>query len=242
MNKKKSIPCSITVIHGQQHKGSTYHVSRQIVEKLAGPGSVIDEYFLPESAPSYCIGCFQCIKHDERKCPGYTATQRILDSIEKSDVVIINSPTYCMEMTGQLKVLFDHWGYLWMSHRPRKFMFNKVAISISTTAGAGAKSVTRSIARQMSWLGIPVIYKLPLKVSAAGWNEVTPALKTVIENRTTELAAKAGRKMGKAKPRIRSKLMFRIMRMMQKSNTWNKTDRDYWQNAGWLAKERPWHS
>ena len=27
--------------------------------------------------------------------------------------------TYCFEMTGQLKTLFDHLGYLWLSHRPR---------------------------------------------------------------------------------------------------------------------------
>lgn len=31
-----------------------------------------------------------------------------------------------------------------------------------------------------------------------------------------------------------------MMRMAQKSNDWNMTDRDYWEENGWFDKNRPW--
>ncbi len=35
----------ITVIHGQSHKGSTYHIAKQLCDKLGGE---VTEFFLPK--------------------------------------------------------------------------------------------------------------------------------------------------------------------------------------------------
>ena len=44
----------ITIIHGQSHKGSTYHIARMLAEKIGGN---ITEFFLPRDFGTFCIGC-----------------------------------------------------------------------------------------------------------------------------------------------------------------------------------------
>jgi hypothetical protein len=34
--------------------------------------------------------------------------------------------------------------------------------------------------------------------------------------------------------------MFQIMRMNQKSNNWNPTDKEHWLKNGWLDTRKPW--
>lgn len=166
--------------------------------------------------------------------------QKILESMLCSEIIIIDSPTYCLEMTGQLKALFDHLGYMWLSHRPRKEMFTKIGIAISTAAGAGANRVTKSIARQMFWWGIPQIYRMHFNVNAACWEDVPEKIKKKIAQKTEKVSHNIKSRSGKAKPGMKTVFLFNIMRKMQQANTWNMTDRDYWQENKWLETARPW--
>ena len=47
----------ITVIYGQNHKGSTYHIARMLAQKLGGE---ITEFFLPRDFGEFCVGCNSC--------------------------------------------------------------------------------------------------------------------------------------------------------------------------------------
>ena len=245
----------ITIIHGQSHKGSTYHITEQMKNKLSNKcnannksnacnkntessaSPIIYEFFMPADAPDFCVGCFRCIMKGEDSCPHQENIQKIVKAIEASDVIIVDSPTYCMEMTGQLKVFFDHLAYMWLSHRPNPAMYAKVGIVVSTAAGAGAKRVSKSISHQLFWLGISKCFQLPVNVNASSWNEVSAEKKNKIEARTDKIAGKA---MRKATVGIKSRFMFTVMRMNQKANTWNPIDKNHWEENGWLGKVRPW--
>ena len=48
----------IVIIHGQSHKGSTYHIAHMLAEKLDGE---IKEFFLPRDFGEFCVGCTRCI-------------------------------------------------------------------------------------------------------------------------------------------------------------------------------------
>ena len=37
----------ITVIHGQSHRGSSYHITQQILDKISNTNKEIFEYFMP---------------------------------------------------------------------------------------------------------------------------------------------------------------------------------------------------
>ncbi|OQB23428.1 MAG: NAD(P)H:quinone oxidoreductase [Firmicutes bacterium ADurb.Bin182] len=230
----------IAIIHGQLHKGSTYHISSMLKDRLAEPDSVVHEYFMPADAPGFCMGCFRCIIQGESNCPHADKVQRIAESMISSDVIIIDSPTYCLEMSGQLKTLFDHLGYMWLSHRPRKEMFKKIGVVISTAAGLGAKRVTKSIAKQMFWWGIPKVFKLPVSVSAMSWGDVSDKIKLNATKKVDSLSNLIKRGAGSAKPGFATRFLFSVMRTMQSKNTWNLVDRDHWKSNGWLLKERPW--
>ncbi len=230
----------ITIIHGQAHKGSTYHITDMIRERISFDNTEIHEYFMIKDTPGFCVGCYNCILKGEQYCPHAEKIQEICASMIKSKVIIIDSPTYCYEMTGQLKTLFDHYGYMWMSHRPRKEMFNKVGIAITTAAGAGAKNVVKSIERQMFWWGIPQIYKLNFNVSALNWDGVSEKIKTKISNRVNLMSEDIKNNINNVKPNIKTRILFNIMRKMQTGNDFNLTDRSHWENNGWIGSERPW--
>lgn len=55
----------MTIIHGQGHKGSTYHITSMIKEQLVDSDTEIHEYFMPQDTPDFCAGCFQCIQKGE---------------------------------------------------------------------------------------------------------------------------------------------------------------------------------
>ncbi|OHE25505.1 MAG: hypothetical protein A2Z84_08850, partial [Tenericutes bacterium GWA2_35_7] len=215
----------ITVIHGQMHKGSTYHVTEELTKKLAlNDSDIIHTFSLPQQGPQFCVGCFSCIYKGESFCPHASQVKPIVDAMISSDVIIIDSPTYCLEMSGQLKTLFDHLGYMYMTHRPQGIMFKKIGVAISTAAGAGAKNVTKTIKKQMFWWGIGKTYRLPVLVQAKSFSEVSDKIKQGIILDTDRLASRILKKVNHVKPRFLSKALFTLMSMMHKTNTWNPID------------------
>ena len=56
----------IVMIHGQNHKGSTYNIGRKIADKI-GTEEIV-EFFLPKDLNHFCRGCYACID-DVTKCP-----------------------------------------------------------------------------------------------------------------------------------------------------------------------------
>lgn len=230
----------ITVIHGQSHKGSSYHITKQIINKITSDSKEVYEYFMPSDTPNYCVGCYKCFNESENACPQAEKVQKIVRSMEVSDIIVIDSPAYCYGMTGQLKTFLDHLGYMWLSHRPKEAMFNKVGIIVSTAAGAGSNKVTKALTQQMFWLGIAKVFKYSKSVNASSWETVPDNIKKTIAKDISKLSVKANAKVGKASPNFRLKFMFNIMRKMQKSNDWNMVDKNYWKENGWLENKRPW--
>ena len=225
----------VTLIHGQNRKGSTYHIARMTAEKIGG---AIEEFFLPGDCGEGCFGCFACVEKGREFCPHHSQIEAIFRSMLSSDVIIIGSPTYVMEMTGHLKSFFDHLFTAWLSHRPEGTMFSKTAVVISTAAGVGMNGVTKSMAKQLFWLGVPKVYRFPVRVAAMSWDGVKN--KEKIRQKADRIARKIIRKNGKAKPGVKLRFMFSMMRQMHKKNDWTPLDKEHWQRHGWLGRTRPY--
>ena len=225
----------ITLIHGQNNKGSTYHIARMTAEKIGGN---IEEFFLPKDLNEGCFGCHACTNKGREFCPHAGQVEIIFSSMLSSDVIIISSPTYVLEMTGHLKSFFDHLFTAWLSHRPEEAMFSKIAVVVSTAAGAGMNGVTKSMARQMFYLGVPKVYRISERVAATSWDMVKT--KDKITARADKIADKIKSKNGKAKPGFKLEFMFSVMRMMHKNNDWAPLDKKHWEDRKWLDKKRPW--
>ena len=53
----------IVLIHGQNHKGSSYHIGKMKADTISGKKEV-SEFFLPRDLNHFCLGCYQCIEND----------------------------------------------------------------------------------------------------------------------------------------------------------------------------------
>ena len=226
----------IVLINGNNHKGSTYTISRSIADKVGGE---IKEFYLPKDFDEFCLGCTTCFMKGEDKCPHHEKIKPITEALLESDLIILASPVYCYHASGAMKSLLDHYGYLWMAHRPDESMFKKQAIAISTAAGAGVKSTNKDMLDSLFYWGVAKTYQYGLPVRATSFEEISEKRKKKIDKKTTKLANKIRKKNGKVKPGFKTKAFFFIMHLMQK-NGWNECDMNYWKERGWTGKKRPW--
>ncbi len=226
----------ITILHGQSHKGSTYHIARMLADKLEGE---VTEFFLPRDFGEFCVGCTQCFEQSETLCPHYEKLQPITQAIDQADVLILASPVYVYHATGAMKALLDHYGYRWMVHRPQEAMFRKQGVCISTAAGAGIKTTNRDMADSLFFWGVPKIYRYGVAVLETSYTRVNAKIKANIDRKTTKLAQTIRRKHGRVKPGLKTKGFFAIVRMLHKIG-WNEVDIIYWKEKGWEEKARPW--
>lgn len=228
----------IAIINGQNHKGSSYHIGRSLAEQIAGEKE-ITEFFLPRDLNHFCIGCYRCIENDA-DCPWFEQKNAIVDAMEAADLLVFTTPTYCMAPSASMKALLDLTFTLWMTHRPRASMFRKKAVVISTAAGSPTSGAIKGVAQNLFYWGVPKIYRYGARVQAMNWDGV----KTKRKEKVTRDMAKLARKLDKNKPPrvgLRTRFVFWMMAGMQKAN-WSSspTEKEYWQNQGWLGKARPW--
>ena len=230
---------NIVVVYGQRHKGNTYKLTQKFLEHFKNDGSEILEFFLPDNSLSFCVGCLNCVTNTEKECPHYDYMGKMTTAIDAADLLVFTSPCYVFNMTGQLKTLFDHYGYRFMAHRPEKTMFKKQAIAISTAAGAGMNKTAKLIAFNFFMWGVAKIYKYGVQISAFDFDAIPDKRKKRISDKVAKIAKKVIKRDGKVKPNLKTRFMFQIMKMNQKRNNWSITDKEHWQQEGWLTGSKP---
>lgn len=235
-NTRRNLMMKITIIHGQSHQGSTYHIARSLAQKLNG---TITEFFLPRDFGEFCIGCTSCFQVSETKCPHFEKLSPITKALDNADIIILASPVYVYHATGAMKSLLDHYGWRWMVHRPEEKMFSKQAVCISTAAGAGTKSTNKDMAHSTFFWGIAKTYQFGAAVMETSWKRVSSKKKRHIERKLNALAKKIRKNQNHVKPSVKTKIFFYFMCLMQKHG-WNNADTDYWKTKGWTIKKHPW--
>lgn len=177
----------VTVINGQNHKGSTWNMGNILAKKLS---SDVKEFFLPRDFGEFCCGCTNCFVKNENLCPHYEKLKPITDAIDEADVLIFTTPVYVYHCTGSMKAFLDHYGYRWLIHRPEAKMFSKQAVILSTAAGAGMKSANKDIKDSMFFWGIAKTYCYGKAVMAVSWDTIQEKKKIQIEKNLTVLQEK----------------------------------------------------
>ena len=179
----------ITVVYGQNHKGSTYRIARMLAEKLDGD---ISEIFLPRDFGEFSCGlrtsafmqrCKRIVRIAE-------SLQPITQKLDKADVIILASPVYVYHVTGSMKALLDHYGWRWMVHRPEGSMFRKQAVCIATAAGAGMKSTCKDMADSLWYWGVGRVYQYGTAIYAINYQHMSDKKKREIEEQNNSTGAK----------------------------------------------------
>lgn len=235
----------ITVINGTEKHGVTYKLKETFLEAFKD-SCEITEFYLPKDCPALCVGCTSCFKRGEDTCKDSASVQVIEQSLRQADLIVFTSPAYVMHATGALKSLLDHLAYRWMPHRPAAEMFAKRAVVITQCLGAGAKSAAKDIADSLSWWGISNIGKYSGALMAdILWDNLSLQRQKKLLKGVKRLARKYA-KINYAKPArtsLTTKIKFNLCRFIQKKiqkSGVESLDCQYWQNNGWLSKNRPW--
>ena len=226
----------IVIVHGQNHRGSTYHIARMIAEKTGGE---IKEFFLPRDFGEFCTGCGTCFADTETKCPHHAKLMPLTSAMDAADVIILASPVYCFHATGAMKAFLDHYGYRWMVHSPEGVMFRKQGVCVSTAAGAGMRSTIKDMRDSMFYWGTARIYELGAGVAAVNWDGVSEKKKRSIDKATSRIAKKLVTRCGKVKPGLKTRVVFFMMHLLQRKG-FNPRDVEHWKKNGWTGKKRPW--
>ena len=228
----------IVMLNGQNHRGSSYHIGRAVIDRIEGEKEVT-EFFFPKDLDHFCLGCYRCIE-DAAACPYYEEKKVILDAMDGADLLVVTTPTYCMHVSAPLKAFIDLTFDLWMSHRPMASMFTKRALIVSTAAGTGTGSAMKDVQDALVYMGVPKIVKYGLSVQAMNWEGVDRKKKAKIERDAARIAKQLSTDKAPAVG-IRTRFLFRMMGMLQKKG-WNSSpvETAYWKERGWLDGKKPW--
>jgi multimeric flavodoxin WrbA len=233
----------ITVINGNMRRGSTWHCANKILEELSKYDEIeTSEFFLPKDMPHFCNGCFSCFYNGEDTCPHVSSVTPIVKALVDADLIILTSPVYGLDVSGQMKALVDHLCWMWMSHRPNPKMFNKIGLTVTTTAGMGLGRTAKTMRNSLTFWGVKKSFSFKGRVSAMKWSDVSEKTMAKVDKETAALAKKIAKAVKNIKklpnPLFRS-LMFKAISGMQKKNDWNPTDRNHWEAQGWLTGTKP---
>jgi len=235
----------ITIIHGTNRRGSTYHITHQIIESLDKRiQPTLTEFFVPQALPQACIGCFRCIFEDESKCPHASYTEVIKTSMLEADLIILTSPVYVFNVSGSMKSFLDHFGYQWMSHRPEKSMFNKLGLSVVTAAGAGLNPTQKTLKTNFNFWGIKQTFGFKHAVMAKSYQEIPSSVQLKIDKKSKKLAQSISKAYlyPKKKPELITRLYFSIMRFGKKGHPeWNEADHKHWLKNHYF-ESKPWEN
>ena len=223
----------ITAIHSK-NTGSTHTIANMLLVEIKKrvPDVETEQFVVAGFQP--CIGCFACFSKGEESCPHYETVHPIVSSIEKADVVILDSPTYCLGISGAMKSFLDHLGYRWFAHRPHPLMASKIGAAISTTGSMGAKGVTKALKRHFFGWSAAKYYRLSFSVMGTGWDEIKEGKKQKIVRAVEKTARKIVRNSGKAKRSLYLRLILRVMKTVQRKNNWFPLDKKWWHDQGWI--------
>ena len=157
----------IVVIHGQNHKGSTWNVANILLQDITGEKEV-KEFFIPRDLNHFCTGCYSCLE-SRKNCPYWEDIKPINDAMKEANLLILTTPNYCMMPSAPMKAFLDLFFTNWLAHKPYEEMFKKRAVVISTASGAGAGKASKLVASNLLNWGIPEVITYGISVNAINW-------------------------------------------------------------------------
>lgn len=226
----------VLTIIGTPHKGNTKALVNLFLEELKD--SEFDEIVLPNDFNEFCYGCANCILKGENMCPHYSKISPIIEKIEKADLIILATPVFVGSCSSAMKAFLDHLAYMWLVHRPKESMFNKVGLILTTAGGSGVKNTTKLLKSNLFYLGVPKIYNYGITTMKMGGNYSDYNKKDVIQKQVKRQTNRIKKSLNKRKVGLKTRFFFKLFGMTQK-NGWNKIDSDYWKEQGWLDGKKP---
>ena len=98
----------IVILNGSPRKnGNTSALVRKFTEGAESAGNMVTEFFLDHMEIHGCKGCFG--GHSSRECPCVQKDDmsQIYPAVKECDVIILATPLYYWNMSGQIRTAID---------------------------------------------------------------------------------------------------------------------------------------
>lgn len=233
----------IVVVHGSARKGNTYQAAQKVLSHMRTLGELsVQEYYLPQDLPHFCMGCMACFEKGEDACPHAKYTLPLRDAMEAADALIFTTPVYAMRESGGMKAFLDHFAFQFMVHRPRKSMFSKKALVLCTTAGGGMGAAIKAVRTSLVYWGVNRVYTQGLALRAASWDDLSPKRRARLEKRLTYRAEQLFRDVLSKKNHIAYPILhitYLFAKLMLQGKLFgissDSIDSRYWREQGYFA-------
>ena len=98
----------IVVLNGSpRRKGNTSELVRAFTEGAEASGNTVTEFFLDAMGIHGCKGCFGGHSAQEHPCVQRDGMDEIYPAVRECDVVVLASPLYYWNMSGQIRTAVD---------------------------------------------------------------------------------------------------------------------------------------
>lgn len=143
MNKKK-----VLVVAGSPRKNANSTIlACSIAQGAEDAGAEVEILRLAELTIKPCRGCYRCAHLENKGCVQQDDMQLIYPKIKEADALILATPIYFFNMSGQLKIFLDRC--LPVCYDAQGFRDKKLAVSMSFRGedvfAAGGVNVLRSL-------------------------------------------------------------------------------------------------
>lgn len=115
---------------------------------------------------AFCKGCSVCFKTGE--CVIQDGAEELSQKIAKCDGIIIGSPTYESNVSGQLKTFFDR-GHLVME----QLLYKKIGMTVAVGQNYGIKNASKVMQNLLCYSGAQVSDNIRLKLPLAHQYQLT---------------------------------------------------------------------
>ena len=228
----------ILTIMGTPHRGNTRAVVDLFLKDFEDKNNTFEEIILPTDFNKSCLGCVNCILNGEDKCPHYNEVSPLIKKIEDADLIIMATPIFVGSCSSSLKAFLDHMAYMWLVHRPKESMFNKVGLIVTSAGGSGVKQTVKLLKTNLFYWGVPQIFNYGVTTMKMGGNYSEYKNKDKIIKQVNKKAKQIRKALENRKVGFKTRFFYNLFKMTQK-NGWNKTDVDYWKEQGWLNGKKP---
>lgn len=154
---------AVCIVGSPRANQSTAYLMDKVIEGIRECGIEISRYCLGKTNINFCIGCKKCYL-TTGNCIHRDDMNIIMEDIISADIIVIGSPSYWGDVTGQLKVLFDrNTPYCDTNENRQDIPSGKIGMAIAVRAGASQgenQHIIQSIEHYYSHLGIKPVENL----------------------------------------------------------------------------------
>lgn len=145
----------ILIINGSpRNNGATAKILHIMEQELKKHNSASIEYInISQLQIKPCIGCCRCYKTG--KCFINDDAETLSNQISQVDGIIIGSPTYASNISGQLKQFIDRGHFV-----IEQLLYNKYAISVATGENYGSRDTSNILNKLLKYSGAKLSGKL----------------------------------------------------------------------------------